>query len=160
MEPEREPDYVLNFGGLVGGNGFAVYPHYMYRDDDEPILINNEEEEKEARKKGYDHITAGTLANRHLVNWFWDLEDMSPKQLVVFAKEEYGIELPIEAGQLKLFEALCELTKHSPKNRNRLILMAHTVAMNYDETLEQIQRTIENPDPTANIETEKYEITI
>ena len=146
--------------GFNPGQKRILYPCVLYREDTKPIYCKNTEEEKVARAKGYDSFTAGALSNRYLINWVWDLEDMSPRQLVVFAKEEYGIELPIEAGQLRLFEALCELTKHSPKNRNRLILMAHTVAMNYDETLEQIQRTIENPDPTANIETEKYEITI
>ena len=150
--------YEMMFMGFNPGHQRVLYPCVLYREGDKPIYCENTEEEIEARKNGYDTFTPGALSNRHLVNWFWDFEDMSAKQLVVFAKDEYGVELPIEAGQIKLFEALCELTRAAPQNRNRLILMAHTVAMNYDETLEQIRRTIENPDKTANVETESYEV--
>jgi hypothetical protein len=121
------------------------YPFWLYKDGAEPVMVKNEDEEKTARADGYDTVTAGITANRYLVNWFWDLEDMSAKQLHIFAKEEYGVDLPIEAGQERLFRAVCELTLHAPQNQNRLILMAHTIKMNYDETIEEIKRMMVHP---------------
>jgi len=133
------------------------YPHWMHKDGAEPRLIYNSTDDAEARADGYDNITAAAMSNRYLINWFWDLEDFSPRQLVVFAKEEYGVELPIEVGQEKLFQAVCELTRNAPQNQNRLILMAHTVKMNYDATLEEIKRLFVNPGD-ANVENEFFEV--
>jgi hypothetical protein len=133
------------------------YPFWLYKDGYDLVMVKNEDEENKARADGYDTVTAGITANRYLVNWFWDLEDMSPRQLCVFAKEEYGVDLPIEAGQERLFRAVCELTLHAPQNQNRLILMAHTIKMNYDETQEEIRRMmIPNANGVAS-ETQIYE---
>lgn len=133
------------------------YPHWMHKDGCEPLLVNNTDEDNGAKDKGYDNITSAAMSNRYLINWFWDLEDFSVKQLHTFAKEEYGVDLPMEAGQEKLFQAVCELTRHAPQNRNRLILMAHTIKMNYDETLEEIKRVMMTPGD-ANIENECFEV--
>jgi hypothetical protein len=133
------------------------YPFWLYKDDCEPVMVHNEDEEQALRADGYDTVTASILSNRYLINWFWDLEDMSPKQLVAFAQDEYGIDLPLEAGQDRLFKAVVELSKHAPQNRNRLILMAHTVKMKYEETMEEIRRMVLRPSPdmvTENISCE------
>jgi hypothetical protein len=150
--------YEMMYMGLNPGAKRIPYPCMMYREDTKPLMVKNTEADIQARKDGYDLFTPGSLSNRYLVNWFWDFEDMSPRQLVVFAKDEYNVDLPIECGQLRLFELLCELTKHAPQNRNRMILMAHTVKLNYDETIEQIKRTVYRPDKTANVETETREV--
>ena len=117
----------------------------MYQDGHDPITVEDTKAEAEAKLKGFDALTAGHMANKHLINWFWDLEDLSAKQLVVFAQDEYQIDLPIEAGQEKLFQAVCRLTKAAPQNRNRIVLMAHSVKLNYDETLAEIARTMKHP---------------
>jgi len=150
--------YEAMFMGLNPGAKRVPYPCILYREDTKPLRCESTDEEIEARKKGYDSFTPGALSNRYLINWFWDFEDMSPRQMVVFAKDEYGVDLPIECGQIKLFELLCELTKNAPQNRNRLVLMAHTAAMNYDETIEQIKRAFERPDKTAIVEVEEREV--
>ena len=131
------------------------YPMYMYlgdsrqcRDDieiqgsDAVILVDNTEAELNARARGYDNINAGMIANKVLINWFWDIEDFSPKQLVVFAKEEFDIDLPAEADQIKLMQSVLLLTKHAPQNCNRIVLMAHTIKMNYDETMSTIRKMV------------------
>jgi hypothetical protein len=92
------------------------------------------------REQGYAPINVPISANTGFINWFWDVEDMSPKQLCVFAREEYGVDLPEDANQIKLQKAVFELIKYSPQSRNRLVLMAHTIKMNYEETLEDIKR--------------------
>ena len=151
--------YEAIYMDLNPGARRVPYPCMLYHDGaGEPLRCENTDEEIDARAKGYDNFTPAALSNRLLVNWFWDFEDMSPRQMVVFARDEYGVYLPIECGQVKLFKCLCELTKAAPQNRNRLILMAHTIAMNYDETLEEIKRAIYRPDKTANIEVEKWEV--
>ncbi|MEE9436757.1 MAG: hypothetical protein V3V37_08730 [Candidatus Adiutricales bacterium] len=127
------------------------FPCWLYHDKHKPRVVYNTAEEEQARFEGFDHVNASMMSNKSLVNWFWDFEDMSPRQLQVYAQEEYGVDLPIEAGQEKLFQAVTELTRHAPQNRNRLVLMAHTISMKYDATLEEIRRLVENPGD-ANVE--------
>ena len=130
---------VYKFLGL--GKGIVpVYPRWMYRQDTEPILIPNTEAEVEAREKGFDNISASALSNRDLINFFWDFEDLSIRQLLVYAKDEFDIDLPAQSCQETLFKAVCQMSKSAPQNRNRLVLMAHTIEMNYDATLEEIKR--------------------
>lgn len=153
------------FKGLEGGHDLQLaypgvkikYPQFLYLDGANPVKVHSTDEEEGARALGYDSITAGAMSNPYLINWFWDFEDMSVKQLHVFAKEEYGVDLPIEAGQEKLFSAVVDLTRNAPQNRNRLVLMAHTVAMNYDATLEEIKRMVNGPTFGAETHTESYE---
>ena len=141
------------FKGLGSGR-VPVYPRWMYRQDTQPVLIKNTEAEVEAREKGFDNISASALSNRDLINFFWDFEDFSVRQLLVYAQDEFGIELPAEASQEKLFKAVCILTKNCPQNRNRLVLMAHTIEMEYDATLEEIRRMAEASGPDYINETE------
>ncbi|MCK5551795.1 MAG: hypothetical protein KAJ09_01535 [Deltaproteobacteria bacterium] len=129
----------------MGGN-IPNYPHWLYKDEYDPVLVKNTDQEQKWVGEGYDSITASRMSNKHLINWFWDLEDFSPRQLRVFALEEYGVDLPEDATQEILFNAVIELTRAAPQNRNRLILMAHTVKMNYDETLDQIRDMMKVPE--------------
>lgn len=159
IEPPRDTDLVARFGGVVGDSPrvHRPYPCRMYKDGEDPITIDSPDAEKAAKLQGFDHISAGQMANRNMVNWFWDIEDMSAKQLVVFAQDEYEIDLPIEAGQDKLFQAVCRLTRAAPQNRNRIVLMAHTIKLNYDATLAEISRTFEKPGDLDEVETEEWE---
>jgi Asp-tRNA(Asn)/Glu-tRNA(Gln) amidotransferase A subunit family amidase len=131
--------FEMMFAGVDDGK-YRQYPRWVYQDGEPPLLVHNEADEAAARAKGYDSITAAALSNRYLVNWFWDLEDFSPKQLRVFCKEEYGVDLPADADQETLFKAAIDLTRAAPQNRNRMVLMAHSMKMNYDETLSEIKR--------------------
>lgn len=118
------------------------YPRWVYHKVLQPKIVENTEEEEEARALGFEAFSYIMTSNATLQNWFWDLEDMSPKQLVAFAQDEFGVDLPIEAGQQKLFESVCKLSKAAPQNQGRIALMAHTIKMNYDETCDQIRRGI------------------
>jgi hypothetical protein len=158
FENSKPPDYQTPMAGLIneGEGAWCRYPMYMYYNRDKRpvdmeeitsemiLLVNDESEEKDARAKGYDNILASMIANRVMVNWFWDLEDFSAKQLVVFAKEEFDVDLPVEADQMHLFNLVLKLTKHSPQNCNRVVLMAHTIKMNYEQTLEDFRKMVEN----------------
>ena len=142
-------DYVLTampkrIGRFLGfGNENEIlprYPMYYYKEDEEPLLIHSKDEEIAAINNGYDAFTTGMLSNKTVVNWFWDLEDLSPKQLVVFAKDEFGVELPADADQETLYRAVCKLSRTCPQNENRLVLIAQVMEMNLDATIAEIRR--------------------
>lgn len=159
--PPRIIPSTMTFGGIINeGHPAQKYPRWMYKDGCSPLKVADETEEEKARKDGYDAVSAGMMANHVLINWFWDIEDMSPRQLCVFAHDEYGVDLPIEAGQDRLFKAVVELAKYAPQSRNRLVLMAHTMRMNYDETLDEIKRLISGNGQGMETETETYEIEV
>ena len=158
----KEPKMEFPFAGMRPGNRHLKnpvrYPCYLYREDTAPLLVKDTSEEADARADGYDSVTAASMANKQLINWYWDLEDMSPRQLVVFAQDEYGVDLPVEAGQERLFQAVLELTRSAPQNRNRLVLMAHTMQMNYDATQEEIRRMMSGSGQHLEIETITEEV--
>ena len=161
----RDVNAVLRgFDGLNGikANLPGVIPQFpaaLYKDGCDPWVVKNTDEENEARLAGYDSLTASAMANPYLTNWVWDLEDMSAKQLIVFAQDEYGVDLPAKAGQDTLFKAVCRLTREAPQNRNRLVLMGHTIRMQYDETLAEIRRLIDNPEGLGvESETTSFEV--
>lgn len=127
----------IYFRGIHGM--LKPYPSWRYHKLHPPILVHNTEEDEKAKAGGWEKVWAPITANRDIVNWYWDIEDMSPKQLVVYAQEEFGVDLPIDAKQDKLMKAVLELIKNAPNNRNRLVLMAHTLKFNYDETIKEIR---------------------
>ena len=157
LEVNRPRSSNLTFGGVYGGH-IPVYHRWMYKDEADPIKVADKDEEDDARAKGYDNIDAGTLANSQLTNCFWDLEDMSPKQLRCYALEEFDVDLPEEASQELLFQSVAELMRYAPQNRSRLVLMAHTIAMEYDSTLEEIKRLMDCSGPGYEVETESFEV--
>ena len=136
------------------------YPIWMYHDTLEPRLVNNKEEEVALRAIGYDEFSAGMLSNKTTVNWYWDLEDLSSKQLSVFARDEYGVELPPDASQEVLYKAICELSRTSPQNENRLVLIAQVMEMNLDATMEEIRRMQREGALGIEMQNEEFEVTM
>lgn len=134
------------------------YPRWLHHDYLDSILVNDEAEKKAAIKNGYTEIAAPMTANRCLSNWFWDIEDMSKKQLIVYARDEYGVDLPADAQHKTLFRAVLELGRSAPQNKNRLVLMAHTIKMNYDETIEEIKRVMAGQADGYEMETITQEV--
>lgn len=147
-------------GMAKDGEVLPRYPFYMYHDFLEPVLVNNVEEEKEWASKGYDLFTVGMLSNKTVVNWYWDLEDLSAKQLAVFAMDEYGVELPSDASQEVLYKAICELSRTSPQNENRLVLIAQMMEMNLDATMEEIRRMQKEGALGIEMQNEEFEVTM
>ena len=143
MDSIEKRDRGIYFRGY-GGKPLKKYPCWRYHKVLQPIVVHDTAEDEAAQKRDFYPINIPITANKNIVNWIWDLEDLSPKQLVIYAHEEYEVDLPIEAGQEKLLKAILELGKHAPQNENRLVLMAHTIKMNYDETLEEIRRVAHN----------------
>lgn len=136
------------------GKDRKVYPVWRYHKFHEPIIVNNTDDDIEAKKNGYNPADSIIKHKPHLMNFMLDFEDMTPRQVVLFAKEEFGVDLPVEAGHSKLLKAVWRLTANSPKNKDRVVLLAQSIRMNYDETLEEIKRVVES----SETEIEREEI--
>jgi hypothetical protein len=154
---EPKPKRIGRFLGLNPNVIGTRHPLWLYHDELEPRIAENEEEEKSLRDKGYDLFNAGMLANKTIVNWFWDLEDFSPKQLAVFAKDEYGVDLPIDASQDVLYRSICKLAKFAPQNENRLVFIAQMMEMNLEATMAEIKR-MAGGGIDIEFETETFEV--
>ena len=131
--------YFMHLGDKPG----PKYPAWRYHEWKEPLLVKNTEEDENAVKGGYEGITKSFTHVRYLMNWRFDLEDLTPRQLVLFAKDEFDVDLPVEAGVEKLFKSIWRLHTSQPTNRENVVLFAHSVEMNYDETLVEIKRLVE-----------------
>ena len=139
-KPKDRPGPV--FLGLVGRND--PYPAWRYHELYEPIIVYNTDEDEKAKAQKYiDARDNVSTACRYLVNWRFDLEDMSPRQLAQFAKDEFEVDLPIEAGSEKLFKCVWKLHVADPKNQQNIVLMAHSVRMEYDATCQFIKDVAE-----------------
>ncbi len=132
------------------------YPAWRYHNVLDPIMVKNTEEDEEAKKKDYGRISPTAMGCTGLTNWVWDIEDMSPKQLVVYAKEEWDIDLPVEADQEHLQKAIFELARWAPNNRGRLTFMAHQIKMNLDEVQQEIRDLTING--MSEVEEKRFEI--
>jgi len=145
------------FAGFFAQDGARKYPRWRHHKILPSKLVYNTSDDEQARAEGYEDPHVPITANPSIPNWYWDLEDMSKRQLLVYARDEFGVELPAEARHETLLSAVLKLGKLAPQHRSRLVLMAHTIKMNYDATLAEIRRMMGQPDGTET-EVEKYEV--
>jgi hypothetical protein len=138
MQESKQPDGIF-FVGFPGEKS-KPYPAWRYHEWLEPVTVQDTEEDEKVQREGwYVHNKPVTVC-RHLLNQRFDLEDFSARQLVAYAKEEFGVDLPIEAGREKLFKTIWKLSFHAPENKDRVVLMAVSLDMNYAETQSEIAR--------------------
>lgn len=128
--------------GVHGQN--KDYPAWRYHELFEPILVHDTNEDDLAKLRGWNNLDTPITSVQHLSNWRHDLEDMTAKQLVLFAIEEFGVELPVEAGEERLVKAMWQLTHLAPQHSGRICLLAQSIEMDYDETLDEIRGLAEN----------------
>jgi hypothetical protein len=135
--PEKQPDgiFVVGFPGEK-----RKYPAWRYHDWLEPIIVNDKDEDDRAKSQGWIEHNKPITCARHLLNWNFDLEDMSERQLARFALDEFGVDLPVEIGREKLFKAIWKLSMNAPENKDRIVLMAQAIEMNYEETQMEIRK--------------------
>ncbi|MFA5377100.1 MAG: hypothetical protein WC455_15220 [Dehalococcoidia bacterium] len=129
------------------------YPAWRYHDWLEPIIVEDTGADEKARMQGWVEHNKPVTASRHLMNQRFDLEDLSARQLVDYARAEFGVVLPVGAGKEKLFKAIWRLSMNAPENEDRVVLMAHAIKLNYDETQLEIRKL-------ADSETEPCEVTV
>ena len=129
---------------LMAHHKGKAYPVWRYHESLQPVLVHDTSEDYEASLAGWQELNVPMTANPKMVNWRYDLEDFSARQLVHFAKEEFDIQLDEKAGKEKLFKAIWRLTMAAPSNKDRIVLMAQTMKMEYDATLDEIRRMVKN----------------
>lgn len=133
----------IYFMHLGPGTDFNKYPAWRYHEWKDPIQVKDTEEDEKVKAAGWEAPSPALTHVRYLMNWRFDLEDLTPRQLVVFARDEFGVDLPVEAGVEKLFKSIWRLHTSKPLNRDNVILFAQSIEMNYDETLVEIKRLVE-----------------
>ncbi len=143
-KPKVKSPSGVTWHGFHAENDGPKYPAWRYHRVLDPIIVTDTEHDEAVKKQGYEELAYTYMSNRTMINWFWDIEDMSPKQLVIYAKEEWDIDLPIEAGQDKLQDAIFKLARWAPNNRERLVFMAHEINMNYDAVQQEIRDMAKN----------------
>jgi len=131
-------------GYFMGFKRHGTYPAWRYHEVLQPKIVHNTAEDQEASDNGWKAVNVPMGKNPQLLNWHWDLEDFSAEQMVLFAKEEFDIELPVEAGVEKLFKVIWDLTRSAPANKDRIVMFAQMIELKYDATLEEIRRSIKN----------------
>jgi len=126
------------FEGKGEKGNLDPYPAWRYHDYEEPIIVRNAKEDREAREKGWDNVRAPITADQRFNNYYHDLEDFNNRQLAYYAKNEFGAELPAEASKAKLLWAIWQLAMRSRKTKKRIVLLAQSIRMNYDETVAEV----------------------
>ena len=56
-----------------------------------------------------------------------------------------------------MIKLLWRLSQAAPENQDRIVLMAQTVKMNYDETIEQIKRNLSGEAPGIELVTGEWQ---
>ena len=139
--PTKKPGIFFKF--LGDGKRETRYPAWRYHEWFDPVIVNDTEEDEKVHLEGWEAPSRSVTHVRYLMNWRFDLEDLTPRQLVLFAKDEFGVDLPVEAGTEKLFKSIWRLHTSKPANRDNVVLFAQSMKMNYDETLVEIKRLVE-----------------
>ena len=120
--------------------GPKSYPAWRYHDLLEPIIVNDADEDMRAIENGYHKMIAPVTAHQSFSNFYHDLEDFNNRQLCQSAFDEFGAVLPVEAPKTKLLGAIWRIVTNSTKTKDRIVLLAHSIRMNYDETVETIRK--------------------
>jgi hypothetical protein len=131
------------------------YPAWRYHKILEPKIVNDTEEDQQAYLDGWKDPSVPVTAHQGFSNFYHDLEDMNCRQLVYYAREEFGAELPEEAGKARLLHAIWQIATRHPKSRNRIVLLAQSIRMNLDETHAEILKMAGNMEDCDKITKEE-----
>jgi hypothetical protein len=153
--PEDDPQKNLPDG--IFFNGFPgekvkEYPAWRYHEWLEPVMVHGTKEDEKVQRQGWMKHNKPVTAVRYLLNQRFDLEDMSARQLAQYARDEYGVDLPVEAGKEKLFKSIWRLSMNAPENEGRVVMMANAIEMNYDETQSEIRRLVKKGEGEITVE--------
>lgn len=141
------------FFRAYGSDRNKLYPVWRYHKQLSPMVVNDTEEDEQAVLKGYKPLDVTVERGSFLFNYMIDLEDFTPRQLSVYIQDEFDLDLPPESGIEKLIQAIWKLTLNNPANKDRIVLLAQSVEMNYDETVLEILKLSESLEET---ETEEF----
>jgi len=133
----------IYFQGIAGKDEKA-YPAWRYHDFYEPKIVNNTIEDIFASQQGWKGIEPSPLTPHRMRNFGTDFEDLSERQIVLYAHVHFGVDLPIEASKEALVKAIWLLYQGEPEMKDRMVLLAQSAEMDYNETLLEIKRAVKD----------------
>jgi hypothetical protein len=139
--------FVLGFPGE-----HKKYPAWRYHEWLEPVLVQDTEGDERVKAQGWIEHNKPVTSVRHLLNQRFDLEDMSARQLAQYARDEFGVDLPVEAGKEKLFKSIWRLSINAPENEGRVVMIAHSLELNYEETQLEIRKLVAKKEGEVTVE--------
>ena len=128
------------------GHQSKPYPAWRYHKWLEPQIVHNTDEDEELQAQGYAEAEATIEMNTYLLNWRHDLEEMSARQLSLFLKEEFELDIPYQVGKEYLFQLIWKLYMFSPASKDQIALIAEVVELNYDKAQSGIKEIAEGLD--------------
>lgn len=133
----------IYFQGIFGADEGA-YPQWRYHKFYEPKIVYNSDEDAIASQQGWKGIEPSALTPTRMINFATDFEDLSKRQIVLYAHVHFGVDLPLGASKEALVKGIWYLYQNKPEYKDRMVLLAQSAEMNYDETLIEIKKAVEN----------------
>ncbi|TES88917.1 MAG: hypothetical protein E3J94_07080 [Desulfobacteraceae bacterium] len=128
----------------LAGKGDDTYPAWRYHDFNEPKIVHNTVEDIFASQQGWKGIEPSPLTPHRLRNFGTDFEDLSERQIVLYAHVHFDVDLPLKASKEALVKAIWLLHQGEPAMKDNMVLLAQSAEMNYDETLLEIKKAVKN----------------
>lgn len=134
----------------IAGKDEVFYPAWRYHKYFDPVLVHNTDEDETAKGNGWESIEASVFAPSKLKNFGPDFEELSPRQLCLYAKSKFNIDLSPKTSPDKLIQALYRLYTNDPGSKDDVVLLAQSMEMDLDQTMAAIRENVKNPSETIN----------
>jgi len=126
-----------------GPHGYREeYPQWRWHKNGSVMLVESQDEDDEALEKGYQEVNPSHIRPNALMNLAQDFENMTDRQLHLYAKEHFEIDLPVGAPRASIMKGIFRLFTADPFTKDRLVLLARSIEMNLDQTQIDIQRMV------------------
>ena len=135
------------------------WPVWLYHNKDmyEPMKAKNKKEYDELLKQGYSKTRMRALCRApEIINHGIDIENLNLSQLLYYIKKEFGLEISKKVSEEKLFKYIWRLSRAAPQNKDRMILLAQEVKLEYEATQAEIKRCFSDDLNKKNYEEDSF----
>ena len=143
LSPGNYKNMPIYFKALAGKNEKA-YPAWRYHEFYEPQIVHNTAEDICASEEGWKGIEPSPLTPYRMRNFGTDFEDLTERQILLYAHVHFGVDLPLGASKEALVKAIWLLYQGEPGIKDNMVLLAQSAEMNYDETLLELKKAVKN----------------